>query len=86
MTISIIYRTEVQVPEDVFRAFGNTPEFEREVLAITTHLPAAGQDAYGNVYIWGEGPVLSAVQRADAALYALMSLYKLKLEASHAHT
>jgi hypothetical protein len=79
MTVTTIYRTEVVVPEDVYQAFGHLVEFNKDVLAAITHLPAGGQGGYGSVYIWGEGPLLSDVQHADKALHALIQLYKLRL-------
>jgi len=56
MSISIIYRAEVQIPQGVFKKFGHTKEYERRSMSIYNASGASvcGQDTYSEVFEWAE--------------------------------
>lgn len=55
--ISAIYRAEVTIPEDVFRAFGHTAEYDYISRAAANLVETSGQNSYANVIEWGETPL-----------------------------
>lgn len=55
-SLTAIWRAEVSVPEDVFRAFGHTKEYEEFSLSASKDMPASGSDRYSDVIEWAEGP------------------------------
>lgn len=67
MTISLIYRVEVQIPEHVFREYGHTPEYERAVLRATKGVDS-GSDRYSGVYEWAETDSMATAQAIETAL------------------
>lgn len=53
-SFSVTYRVEVQVPEEVFRVYGNTPEYEQASLASARAVRASGQDCMDGTIEWAE--------------------------------
>lgn len=55
-TTRTIYRAEIEIPEDVYRAFGHTSTYDLASSRISsdTQVAASGQDAYASVYEWAE--------------------------------
>jgi len=54
--ISVVYRAEVTVPNDFFKAHRYTEEYERQTYKAGVLVEASGQDSYSGVVEWGEGP------------------------------
>lgn len=55
--ITITYRAEFYVPEDVFRKFGHTEEYKQFSYRASSKCAASGQDSYSEVIEWVEDPV-----------------------------
>lgn len=67
MTISLIYRVEVHIPEHVFREYGHTPEYEQAVLRATKG-GDSGSDRHSEVYEWAETDSMTTAQAIETAL------------------
>lgn len=67
MTITTLYRVEVEIPEDVYQEHGHTPAYERAVLLATEGVES-GSDSYAQVYEWAETDNRALAERVEKAL------------------
>lgn len=68
MSIRLIYRVEVEIPEHIFQEHGHTPEYERAVLRATEG-EHSGVDHCGKAYEWAETDSLFKAQAIEALLH-----------------
>lgn len=68
MTISKQYRVSVEVPLMVWEKFGNTPEYEREVLKATRGAIASGCNHRDEATEWAIFADLSSAQACENLL------------------
>ena len=63
-TIRTIYRAEIKIPEDVYRAFGHTSAYDLASSRISGdhQVATSGQDSYASVYKWAEDASLANVE------------------------
>lgn len=67
MSIRLIYRVEVEIPDAIFQAHGHTPEYDHAVLRATEGAES-GSDYYAQVYEWAETDSLPKAQAIEARL------------------
>ena len=77
--ISVIYRTEVEVPELVFQHLGHTSTYDRDVIAATRGAATSGQDAYSHVCVWAEDSDRQVIEQIDRRLHELFAEWLKKL-------
>jgi hypothetical protein len=52
--ITTIYRVSVDIPEDVYREFGLTREYEQMCFTACRGAMSSGENAYSEIEVWAE--------------------------------
>ena len=59
---STIYRVEVTIPDEIWEDYKRTAELERHSNKASSLVQQSGQNSYGDVIEWGEGPTREECQ------------------------
>lgn len=80
-TISVIYRCEVEVPDEVYEAFGHKPEYDRFSCELSFRLGvASGSMTYSDTIEWAEGSDRSKVEEYGRCWQTQIAVWETKLK------
>lgn len=80
MSIVCHYRVTVEVPEEVWAVYGNTPEWDRKVSAAFSGNIESGSSAYCEVYEWATFLTYNEALTAEMAMLEVIKNFRAKLE------
>jgi hypothetical protein len=80
MSITVIYHVAVNIPEAVWRAFQDSPEYERASCEATSGHIEAGTNFYDNPFEWAEFHSLADAKACERKLHAVMQTFAAKLK------
>lgn len=67
MPYHVVVRAYIIVPDEVYEAFGHTPEYERFSLSVSHAAATAGRDTYANVEENAEFSIVAEAQKWERA-------------------
>jgi hypothetical protein len=81
VTRIVVYRVEVNIPDDVWCAFGQRErEYSQMVLEATDGSLAAGCDSYSDVYEWAEFANEKQARECEQKLLEMVEYFQNKLK------
>lgn len=80
MTITVIYKTEVKVPEKVWRRYHDDGDYRQAVAAATRGAGASGSEFYADAYEYAEDCDRELIEQIERDLVAVMQRFEQKLE------
>lgn len=77
--ISVIYHVSVDIPEDVYRGFGQSLAYQHAVSNAIQGFTAAGQNSYCDVEEWAEFDTIEAARCCERNLQRMITQFKEQL-------
>lgn len=79
MSIIIIYRTEVKIPDQIWERYGDTLEYHHLISNAINGYREAGNDHYCAVYEWAEFNTLAEAKKCEELLHGVIKHFENKL-------
>lgn len=80
MSINIMYRVEVTIPENVYREFGHTREYEQMSLTACSDSFESGQNSYSSVELWAIFDNDSEARMCEKMIYNMIEYFQGKFK------